>query len=502
MSGSLLDPESRVLSTLNNDGTRRWICPRPSDGRFVRRRRVVAWGLIGLFTVLPHLRHDGRPLFLLDIVRREFTLFGKVFLPTDTLLLALLLLIVFLTIFLVTALFGRVWCGWACPQTVYMEFVYRPIERLFEGAPGKRKPTRMPGLRKAAKFGVYLLVSAFLAHTFLAYFVGTDALRTWITGSPHEHPAAFLVMAATTGLMLFDFGYFREQVCVVACPYARLQSALLDRDSLIVTYDRRRGEPRGKVRRGKPPGVSGSPGTVAAAGSVISLPQLEGAGDCVDCTLCVQTCPTGIDIRDGLQLECIGCAQCIDACDAVMEKIGRPKGLIRYSSQRAVEEGRSRLVRARVVIYPVILVVLGVLFAVVLSGKGRAEFILLRERGLPFNTLASGAIANQMRVRLTNRTAEPAAYTIELVDEPALTLQADANPVSVEPGEQVSQRVLITADPSYFDVSPKTVTVRVSDGAGFSEEKRFVIHGPRNRAAAPSPPSPASPDAPKEAADD
>ena len=465
MSDPLIEPQERVLSTLNNDGTRRWLCPRPSDGRFVRWRRVVAWALIVLFTVLPHLRHDGRPLVLLDIIDREFTLFGKVFLPTDTLLLALLLLIVFFSVFLVTALFGRVWCGWACPQTVYMEFVYRPIERLFEGTPGKRKPRNLLGLRKAAKFGAYLLVSAFLAHTFLAYFVGTDDLRRWILGSPHEHPIAFLVMAATTGLMLFDFGYFREQVCIVMCPYARFQSAMLDRDSLIVTYDRKRGEPRGRVRKEKP-------------GADVSLPQL---GDCVDCTLCVQTCPTGIDIREGLQLECIGCAQCIDACDAVMEKIGRPKGLIRYSSERAVEEGRRRFVRPRVVVYPLILLVLGSAFVGVLMGKGSAEFVLLRERGLPFQVMSTGEVANQMRIRLTNRTPADAEYTVELVGEPALRLRMDANPFRAGPGEQVSERVLVLADADYFDESPKTVRVRISDGAGFERERDFVIHGPRRR---------------------
>ncbi|MCC5822437.1 MAG: cytochrome c oxidase accessory protein CcoG [Phycisphaerales bacterium] len=467
MSESLLGPQDRVLSTLNNDGSRRWLCPRPSDGRFVRQRRVVAWALIVLFTVLPHLRLNGRPLVLLDIINREFTLFGRVFLPTDTLLLALLLLIVFFTVFLVTALFGRVWCGWACPQTVYMEFVYRPIERLFEGTPGKRKPRSMRGLRKFAKFAAFLLVSMFLAHTFLAYFVGTDNLRRWILGSPHEHPIAFLVMAGTTGLMLFDFGYFREQVCIVMCPYARFQSALLDRDSLIVTYDRKRGEPRGKARKEKP-------------GADIALPQL---GDCVDCTLCVQTCPTGIDIREGLQLECIGCAQCIDACDAVMEKIGRPKGLIRYSSERAVEEGRRRLVRPRVVIYPLLLVVLLSAFVVVVRSKGSAEFVLLRERGLPFQVMASGEIANQMRIRLTNRTPADAAYTVELVDQPGLRLRADTNPFPAAAGEQVSPRMLILADPSYFDASPKTIRVRISDGAGFERERDFVIHGPRTRSA-------------------
>jgi cytochrome c oxidase accessory protein FixG len=481
MSDSLLQPEQRVLSTLNNDGSRRWLNPRLSQGRFLTGRRAAAYALILIFTAIPHLRLNDKPLVLLDIIHREFTLFGKTFLPTDTLLLALLLLMVFLSIFLITALFGRVWCGWACPQTVYMEFVYRPLERLFEGAPGRSSPKKARGLRKVAKFICYLLVSAFLAHTFLAYFVGTDNLRQWIFTSPHQHPIAFLVVLATTGLMLFDFGYFREQVCVVVCPYARLQSALLDRDSLIVTYDYKRGEPRGRVKKSAP-----APLGSLAPGQALALPVL---GDCVDCTLCVQTCPTGIDIRQGLQLECIGCAQCIDACDAVMTKLGRDTGLIRYSSQRAIEEGKSHLIRPRVLIYPVILSGLLVAFLMVLSGKGDAEFILLRERGLPFQTMASGEIANQMRVRLTNRSPDAASYTLELIDAPGLTLRADANPITAQPGEQVSQRLLIVADPDWFEVSPKTITVRVSDGQGFSEDKPFIIHGPRRRAT-PSVPAP------------
>ena len=250
-----------------------------------------------------------------------------------------------------------------------MEFVYRPIERLIEGAPSKKqKVTAATGGRKVLKFFVFLLVSLFLAHIFLAYFVGIDQLKVWVTRSPFEHPTSFLVMAAVTGLMMFDFGFFREQVCLVACPYGRFQSVMLDRESLIVTYDQKRGEPRGKIKRKK-----NSDGDVSL--------DVVPSGDCIDCKMCVTTCPTGIDIREGLQMECIGCAQCIDACDSVMDKVGRPRGLIRYSSQAAVEDGKWSLWRPRLFFYPALLVLFVSLFVYTLSTKAEADVTLMRAPG-------------------------------------------------------------------------------------------------------------------------
>lgn len=246
----------RVLPTLNTDGSRNWIRPKVSDGKWWRRRRIVAWALIAFFVSLPWVRIAGRPAILLDVPRREFTLFGTTFLPTDTLLLMLLLFSCLLAVFLFSALFGRVWCGWGCPQTVYMEFVFRPIERLFEGGRSGSlildRERRWLHPRRLGKYVAYLAISLVLAHTFLAYFVGTEALARWIRLSPAEHPAPFLVMATTTLLVFTDFTWFREQTCLIACPYGRWQSVLLDRQSMIVAYDFNRGEPRrkgGKIGR-------------------------------------------------------------------------------------------------------------------------------------------------------------------------------------------------------------------------------------------------------------
>ncbi len=479
----------RVLATLNDDGSRRWLRPKVSKGRFLTGRRVTAYVLIALFTVLPHLSVHGKPMVLLDIASQRFIIFGKTFLPTDTLLLALLLVGVFLTIFFVTALFGRVWCGWACPQTVYMEFVFRPLERLFEGAPGRRKKGWLAesGFGKVLRPAVSLAVCLYLAHTFLAYFVGVDKLRLWMTQSPLDHPTPFLVMALTTGLMMFDFMYFREQTCIVACPYGRLQGTLLDRQSLVIGYDRARGEPRGKAKRKATvslpvlefSGVGGGVGGVKGGAD-------QGTGDCVDCELCVTTCPTGIDIRNGLQMECIGCAQCIDACDAVMDKINRPRGLIRYSSQARLAGETARTVRARTVIYPALLTVIGVAFVLVLLSQAPANVTVLRGLGRPYTLLPDGSVENNIRIKVLNRTEQPVTYTFSASDAHGVaSLRSDENPATVKPGESRTFSAIVVAPAGAFSGGTLSTTVNITDGAGFTRDVRYTLQGPMTTGRAP-----------------
>lgn len=455
----------RVLSTLNADGSRRWLKPWVSPGRFLHRRRMVAYGLIVVFTIMPYLRIGGKPPILLDIPAREFTFFGTTFYPTDTLPLAILVVSIFVAVFLLTALLGRVWCGWACPQTVYMEFLYRPIERLFEGKPGRKKKTG--AWRKPAKYAVYFVVSMFLAHTFLAYFVGVERLWQWVQSSPAQHPVAFLVMAGTTGLMMFDFAFFREQTCLVACPYGRFQSVMLDRQSLIVTYDELRGEPRGKVKKSKKSGD-------------VRLPVAnEARGDCVDCGMCVRTCPTGIDIREGLQMECIGCAQCIDACDAVMDKVGRPKGLIRYSSQAAVAGENVRLLRPRVLIYPALLIGLLTALTLVVAGRQIAEVTLTRGVGSPFVVLPDGDVSNQIRVKIRNRAAEVNTFQVELVDLATGRIVSADNPFTVEPGHAHEAPMTIIVPPNEFKEGHRDIQVRIAtDDDAFSTTRSYRLLGP------------------------
>jgi len=472
----------RVLSTLNADGSRRWLTPRVSPGRFLRARWLVGWLLIVIFTAIPHIRIGGSPLVLLDLPTRRFVIFGTTFLPSDTLLLALLMVGVFVTIFFMTALFGRVWCGWGCPQTVYLEFVYRPIERFFEGAPGRRKRTwQGSGAAKVAKYVVYLVVSCVLAHTFVAYFVDVRVLWEWMRQPPFEHPTAFLVMAAVTTLMMADFTFFREQICILACPYGRFQSVMLDRQSLVVTYDSQRGEPRGPLHRDAPSAVALP--IVHGDAQAASDAEKRTRGDCVACNLCVTTCPTGIDIRDGLQMECVGCAQCIDACDAVMMRIGKPRGLIRYSSQAAVAGEKVHLLRPRVIIYPLLLVVIATAFSVVLMRTGGPQMAILRGVGPLFTQPEPGFVANTVRLRLVARDSQPVEVEIVVTGVDGLRMIVETNPVELRPQTSITVPITLFAPRDAFEGGRLRVDFTMTSD-GRQRTIPFTMQGPRGDAGA------------------
>jgi len=454
----LIAPE-RVLPTLNADGTRNRIRPRLYPGPLHRKRRWVAWMLVVLFVALPWLEIGGKPAIFLDVVRREFSLFGRTFLATDGVLLMLLMLTIFATVFWTTALVGRAWCGWGCPQTVYMEFLFRPIERLFEGKREAQLELDKHGAntRRLLKNLVFLLLSFVLANVFLSYFVGTHALRAWVTEPPSKHLAGFLVVAVTTGLVFFDFAYFREQMCTVICPYARLQSVLLDRSSLIVGYDGRRGEPRSKGK------------------------QKLGNGDCIDCQACVVACPTGIDIRQGLQLECIACAQCIDACDSIMTRIHKPLGLIRYAAQDTLDSGKkTSLLRPRVVIYSALLLGLLVTLTSALLVKPGVEVTILRGIGAPFSE-SGEQIVNQIRVKVRNRSSAFASYHIELTDLAGAQLIAPEDPLPIAAGEQRTTSVFVMAPKGVFSHGGRAVHFRITNDHGYRAEFPYELLGPELR---------------------
>ena len=452
---------------MNEDGSRRWIRPKPAFGKWYRRRQVVAYFLMALLFVAPFIRVAGKPLFLMDFERRQFTLMGYTFLPTDTLAFMFFLGTVIIGIFLLTALFGRVWCGWACPQTVFLEWLYRPIERFFDGGyTGSRNLDKKGAWftpRRIAKYATYLVLSLFVAHILLALFVGTENLYHWVLNPPSQHPTAFFLVMLTTGLVWFNFTYFREQTCLIVCPYGRWQAALLDKQSLIVAYDAKRGEPRALGVKDRDPG----------------------AGDCIMCNACVQTCPTGIDIRNGLQMECVHCTQCIDACDEVMQKVGKPPGLIRYASLDALAGKARHFLRVRTVFYPAVLVLMAGGLITTLALKAPADVTVLRGAGAPFTEEGDGRIANQVRVKISNRGNVEQRYTLAVSDvgdddEIArhATVVAPENPLVVGAGATRETSIFVMLPRDEFEHGERWMRLTVSDGKGWAEEQRYRLLGP------------------------
>lgn len=458
-------PQERVLPTLNQDGSRRRIRPKLYEGSLYKKRFVVGWGLMALFVSLPLIRIGGAPAVFLDLASREFTFFGRTFFATDGVLLMLLMLGIFVGIVALTALVGRGWCGWACPQTVYMEFLYRPIERLFEGDRNAqlKRDERGGGIRRVLKNLVFLVLSVFVANVFLAYFVSVEVLLKWMSSSPFTHPAGFLVMGVTALLVFFDFAYFREQMCTVACPYARLQAALLDKDSLIIGYQESRGEPRHKGK------------------------SREGDGDCVDCGACVVACPTGIDIREGLQLECIACGQCIDACNTIMPKVKKAPDLIRYASQNSLSGSKSRLLRPRVFVYGGLIAILIIALLVVGSGRNVADVTILRGIGAPF-VLQTDGVRNQIRVKIENRLGEAAEFRLEILhDEQGqlVPLQTKGtqvitaeNPLKVDAKGRRTTSVFLVNSPDAFVAGRLPIVVRVTQPDGVVQDLPYHLLGP------------------------
>ncbi|MEZ5966966.1 MAG: cytochrome c oxidase accessory protein CcoG [Planctomycetota bacterium] len=388
-------PDLDSLYCINADGSRNKIHTADVRGRYQRRKWVLWAILIAIYLVVPWILIGGKPAFLIDIPRRHFYLLGNTFNAQDFWLAFFVVTGIGFSLIVVSAMWGRVWCGYGCPQTVFLEGVYRRVERFFEGNAAKRKKLDAAGvtpekvLRRTGKYATYLALSVVLSHTFLGYFMPVREVVKAMAGSPSEHPSAFLFVLVFTAIIFFNFAWFREQLCIVICPYGRLQSVLYDQDTVNVGYDKNRGEPRGKH-------------------------NVEGRGDCIDCHRCVAVCPTGIDIRNGTQLECVGCANCIDACDEVMDKLGQPRGLVRYDSLRGFEQGQRRFWRPRVLLYAVLLLIGIAVFAVAITKRTAFEANVVRVQGSAY-TLDGETVTNAFVIHLVNKLPATTTFSVEAI---------------------------------------------------------------------------------------
>ena len=378
---------------MDEKGNRKWVYAKKPKGKWYTRRTIFSWFVLLFLIGIPFVRVNGNPFILLDIASRKFIIFGAIFWAQDTFILALLMLSFVVFILLFTVTFGRLWCGWACPQTIFLEMEFRKIEYLIEGDYKKRYKldngpwTTEKVIKKTVKHAIFILISLTMTNVFLMWFIGNEKWMQLAAEPISENLSGIVVILVVSGFFYWVYSFFREQICTMVCPYGRMQSVLLDSKSIVVTYDYKRGEPRG----------------------------VKNSGDCIDCGQCISVCPTGIDIKNGTQLECINCTACIDQCDSVMKSIGKKPGLIRYDSETGVKEGHTTIWNTRNKAYSTVLLILFSFFIYTLLTRPIIETTILRTPGLLFQENADNTISNVYNIRVLNKTHDEIPLEIRLL---------------------------------------------------------------------------------------
>lgn len=421
------------LYNVDSGGRRIGFFPKKPKGRFYAWRTRVAYLLLALMFGLPWIKVGGEPLFLFDVLHRKFIVFGITFWPQDFVMFALFAVSLVIFIFLFTSVLGRIWCGWTCPQTVFLEMVYRKIEFWIDGnSTAQRKLESAPWTwdkikKRVLKHSIFIGIAFWVSNTVLAYVIGMDEVLEYMRTSPAQNLILFGAVIANTGIFYFVFAWFREQACIYMCPYGRLQSVLLDNDTLVISYDHVRGEPRGKLKKKSPD------------------PNM---GDCIDCKQCVAVCPTGIDIRNGTQLECVNCTACIDACDEIMDKVGRPRGLVRYASRRQIVEGKPFRLTRRAYVYVGVILALAVTFSVVWIGSSDLRVKILRAPGQTYTETPDGNITNLYNLEAINKTDKARSISFRLAGQEGSVRLIGTDSFRVSAAEQAEVALLVELPPS------------------------------------------------------
>lgn len=444
-------------NNIDATGQRKWIKAKQPKGKWYFRRNLVGYFLILFLIVAPFLKIGGHPFMLLDILNRKFYLFGQMVFAEDTYILAVVMAVAVISIVLFTVIFGRVWCGWACPQTLFLELVYRKIEFLFDGNGRNRtKKVYSPEAEKiriVLKHAIYILISLFFTNVLLMWFIGPAQLYAIATDPIGNHLTGFLVMIAISLFYYWIYAFFREQVCTFFCPYGRMQGVLLDNNSISVIYDHKRGEPRN--------------------------PKANEGGDCINCRQCVAVCPTGIDIRNGSQLECIHCTACIDECDLVMTKIGRPANLIRYDSFNGVEAGKRNLLNARSIAYTAVLVALLGLLAYSVGRRTTLDVTLWRAQGTLYQQLDPETYSNIYQIMFLNKGSETLDLTLKLLDFPSAEISIGSGAMVLPPNGKLKEALIIKMKKSSLTGKETALRIGLYSGGQLKETITTNFLGPR-----------------------
>lgn len=452
------------VATISKDGKRNWIYPKKPSGRFYNKRTIVSGIFLALLFTGPFLKVNGHPLMLFNILERKFIIFGIAFWPQDfhLFVLAMLTFIVFIILF--TALFGRLFCGWACPQTIFMEMVFRKIEYMIEGDYMQQKalnaeaPNPRKLRKKLLKNSIFFLISFIIANTFLAYLIGIDELEAMITEGPSQNMGTLISLVIFTAVFYGVYTKFREQACIVVCPYGRLQGVLLDKNSVVIAYDYNRGEPRGKLHKG----------------------EVRTNGDCIDCHQCVQVCPTGIDIRNGTQMECVNCTACIDACDAIMDKIEKPRGLVRYTSEEAIKTGVKFKVTTRIIGYSIVLTILLGVLITLLAIRTDVEATILRTPGMLFQKQENNKVSNLYNIKVVNKTFKDMPIEIRIL-EPTGEIKWVGNGITTLKEQDISEgEFFVILDKSLIKSTKTEVRIQIISNGVVADETTTNFIGPTN----------------------
>lgn len=456
------------IGTAEQDGRRKWLYPKRPKGRFHRARLWVTAVLLVVMFGGPFVKLNGNPLLMINVVERMFSVLGVIFWPQDNLIFALGFLLFLTGIAVFTAAFGRLWCGWTCPQTVMMEMVFRKIEYFIEGDSSAQKalaqaPWTLAKLgKKSAKHVLFLALSFVIGNTLLAYIIGMDGLKSIVTDNPSRHLTGLTFMGLFTFLFYGIFARFREQACTFICPYGRFQSTLIDENTIVVAYDYKRGEKRGHLNHSES----------------VAQRAARARGDCVDCFNCVTVCPTGIDIRNGTQMECVNCTACIDACDEVMGRIGRPRGLIRFASLNGIEKNEPIRLTPRIVGYFVLLFVLGAGLLTLLLTRSEVDVSLLRAPGALFEQTPDGKISNLYLLKLTNKTHSDKAVELNLENIEG-SLMVLGGQVNLPAEKQTDASVLVQIAAANLRSGTTPIVVRVYSAGKPIERIKTIFIGPR-----------------------